>query len=257
MRRITNWPPGIDPPRRVRIYWRRDHWLLQWWEPKQRKNVAESIVGDLISAIARAREIERRLEHFSASGHRSGKIGHDQLVNRFLADLDLRANAGEIEPSSVRRIASALSHYRKFAAQRRIAHGYRFVVGVDRVFAQQLRAFLVTPSQNCAATSSTQYPLKDPSNVMGAARAMYAWAADPDRGAQLPEGFRYPFRQAGSNRVLSVDPFGEPDISIDMAVKMLKYADAHQLRLLAPILFLGSAPPNLCSYSQNTWMMDG
>ena len=239
MRRVTNWPAGIDPPKRVRIYWRRDHWLLQWWEPKQRKNVAESIDGDLISAIGRAREIERRLEQFSRSGHQSGRIQHGDLVDRFLADLGFRANAGEIEPSSVRRIASAPAHYKTFTAQPQVNRRYRFIVGVDRTFAQELMAFSTVPTRAGAATSSPRRSLQDPSNVLGAARAMYAWAADPDRGALLPDGFRNPFHKVGSNRILAVDPLGEPDVTLHMAVEMLQHSDAHQLRLLGPILFFG------------------
>src|SRR3954451_1499323 len=61
MRRVAAWPTGIDPPRKVRIYVRGGAFLLQWWEPGQRKNVAERVEGDLVAAIPRAREIDRQL----------------------------------------------------------------------------------------------------------------------------------------------------------------------------------------------------
>src|SRR5690242_12250309 len=68
MRRLTQFPPGVEPPRRVRIYWRNDHWVLQWWESKLGKNCAERVDGDLIAALVRAREIDRNLLERKNSG---------------------------------------------------------------------------------------------------------------------------------------------------------------------------------------------
>src|SRR5262249_31326894 len=56
MCRVKDFPPGLVGPRKVRIYWRNDHYLLQWWAPAQGKNVSERIVGDLLTALVRARE---------------------------------------------------------------------------------------------------------------------------------------------------------------------------------------------------------
>src|SRR5262245_59310076 len=59
--RVTGFPAGIVPPERVRIYRRGGHHLLQWWDPDAKRNLAERIDGDLVNAIARARQVEERL----------------------------------------------------------------------------------------------------------------------------------------------------------------------------------------------------
>ena len=55
--RIKDFPHGIAAPKKVRLYHRLDHYVLQWWDPAARKNVADRVDGDLVSAIARARLI--------------------------------------------------------------------------------------------------------------------------------------------------------------------------------------------------------
>src|SRR5258708_2540152 len=64
MCRIAEFPPGLAAPRKLRLYWRHDHYLLQWWSPAQGKNVSERIVGDLLTALVRAREVDERLQNF-------------------------------------------------------------------------------------------------------------------------------------------------------------------------------------------------
>ena len=52
-------------------------------------------------------------------------------------------------------------------------------------------------------------------------RALYAWAADPDRGGLLPEGFRNPFLRATATRgLLKSDPLAEPDLTLPMAIDL-------------------------------------
>src|SRR4051812_31335307 len=68
LRRITVFPEGIVPPKRVRLYWRADHYVLQWWDPAARKNLSDRVEGDLVAAIMRARQVEERLTHFRRSG---------------------------------------------------------------------------------------------------------------------------------------------------------------------------------------------
>src|SRR5437868_2951870 len=65
---IRAFPPGIVPPKRVRIYQRSGHYVLQWWDPAAKGNLSDRIDGDLVAAIARARQIEERLENFKSSG---------------------------------------------------------------------------------------------------------------------------------------------------------------------------------------------
>ena len=51
--RLTQFPLGIRPPKRVRIYFRHDHHLLQWWDRTAKQNLSERVDGDLVAAIAR------------------------------------------------------------------------------------------------------------------------------------------------------------------------------------------------------------
>jgi hypothetical protein len=66
--RVRDFPVEIVPPKRVRIYRRSGHYLLQWWDPAARRNLAERIDGDLVVALVRARQIQERLTHFRTSG---------------------------------------------------------------------------------------------------------------------------------------------------------------------------------------------
>jgi len=95
------------PPSRVRIYERTGHFVLQWWDKAQKRNLCERIDGDLVAAITRARQIDGRLEHFRSSGVGVQRAEHTLLVERFQADLRSRADAGEIDPRTVRRYESA------------------------------------------------------------------------------------------------------------------------------------------------------
>src|SRR4051812_48628022 len=55
--RLPEFPPGISPPDKVRVYRRAGHYVLQWWDPGAGRNVADRVDGDLLAALARAREI--------------------------------------------------------------------------------------------------------------------------------------------------------------------------------------------------------
>ena len=50
LRRITRWPPSIVPPRKVRVYLRADHYVLQWWDPQKRGNLSDHVDGDIVAA---------------------------------------------------------------------------------------------------------------------------------------------------------------------------------------------------------------
>ncbi|HKB41104.1 MAG TPA: hypothetical protein VKD72_32045 [Gemmataceae bacterium] len=122
--RVRDFPAGIVPPRRVRIYRRSGHHLLQWWDPAARRNLAERIDADLVGAIVRARQIEERLTHFRTSGKGPGRrLSHEEVVDQFLADLRQRADAGDISPATVDRYADALKHYVTFCGQPDVAPG--------------------------------------------------------------------------------------------------------------------------------------
>ena len=249
LKRITEFPCGIEAPKRVRIYHRRAHFVLQWWDPGAKQTLADRVDGDLVAAIARARDIDARLVHFRSSGRPARRVGHEELVGLFLADLVRRADAGEIGPRTVDRYASALrEHYLTFAAQPDVHRRFRHASSVDRDFQLQLAAHLKAVS-TCPNRhpNSRRRPMKSQQFVLDVARAMFEWAADPDRGGLMPDGFRNPFLCRGQRQAGPVaDPLGEPDISLAMAADFLLACDAYQLRLFAPMVFYGLRAAEPC-----------
>lgn len=247
--RITDFPTGITAPKKVRIYHRREHYILQWWDRRERRTLSDRVDGDLVAAIARAREIEAKLESFRTAGAVSRrKLSHPDLVARFLADLRSRADAGEIDPRTADRYASALAHYLAFAASAKVAAAYPSAGHVDREFALLFAAYLaelrITPNGH---VNATRRRMASPKYVEGVVRSLFAWAADPDRGNLLPPGFRSPF-SGSARRTTEVarDPFGEPDVTIEMAAELLVACDAVQLSLFAMLALYGLRASEPC-----------
>ena len=260
MRRVGTFPAGVDPPRRVRVYRRRAHWVLQWWEPPLRMNVAERVDGDLVATVYRAREVDRRLTAFRSSGRAvSARVAHSDLVKRFLADLGRRADAGEVGLRTVARYSSALTHYQAFAGRDDVRRWWPWAAGADREFALLFGGFLAGREVATNGAARRQMAGGGPF-VWDAARAMFAWAADPGRGRQLSDGFRNPFlRRAGVGpAAVARDPFGEPDITVAIAAQLLREADPYQLPLLAAYALYGlraAEPPYLFrEYLEEDWL---
>jgi integrase len=246
--RITNFPFGIEAPRRVRIYHRLDHYVLQWWDRGARRTLSDRVNGDLVAAIARARQIDERLDHFKSSGLGHRKIGHQALVDQYLADLRRRADAGEIGPRTVERYSSALKHYLTFVGQPEVQRQVPHAGGVNREFALAFMAYLnaaeVLPNGH---PNSRPQAMRSQAYVLDVVRSVFAWAAAPDRGKLLPEGFRNPFVGRGhGRRGASIAQVGEPDITTAMAVGFLKACDAYQLRLFAPLALYGLRAAEPC-----------
>jgi len=248
LRRIENWPVGIDPPRKVRVYFRADHFVLQWWDPQARRNLCDRVDGDLVAAIARAPEIDQRLLDYKASGHVGRRLRHPDLVARFLADMENRATAGQVEPRTVLRYRSALSHYLAYTSANTIACRVPAAIGANREFALEFAAFLKTrcvPANGCSRANRRL--MRGDSFVWNAVRAMYQWAADVDRGGLLPATFRNPFlRRAGDRSRPSRDPFGQPDISMAMAADLLALCDPYQFRIFSLYVFYGLRAAETC-----------
>ncbi len=246
--RISEFPRGVSAPEKVRLYARRHHYVLQWWEKKEKRTLNERVEGDLVIAIIRAREIENRLQHFNASGRKSERCCHATIVDRFLKALQLRADAREIDVATTQRYESALRrHYLPFIEQPDISKRYREASAVDGQFQQLFAAFLshVQVSPNGHPNARTR-PLKQTTFIMDAVRAMFEWAADPERGSLLPEGFRNPFaRRKRETRQVAADPLTEPDISVSMAVNLLSACDPFQLAIFAPLALYGLRPGEL------------
>ncbi len=141
--RVTELPVGIEPPKKVRIYKRAGHHVLQWWDRVQKKTLSLRIDGDLVEAIVRAREIDTRLVHYQTSGQPACRLSHEQLVGAYFDDLTKRADAGEIDTRTVERYRASLHcHYLPFVVQPDIARRYRHTTNIDRDFQLEFARFL-------------------------------------------------------------------------------------------------------------------
>jgi hypothetical protein len=248
-RRVTDFPAGVQVPRRVRIYCRGDWLLLQWWDPGLRRNTAERVEGDLVGAIVRARQIEDQLLNFrSARAVGRRRVAHTELVTAFLNDLRQRADAGDIHPATVRRYTAALSHYLAFCGQPEVARACPYAGGVNRGFRLNLSAFLaqrqVKPNGRAAANGRL---MRGQTFVLDTVRALYQWAGDPERGNLLPEGYHNAFLRASGNRsLLHGDLLAQPDITLDMAMVFIMACDRFQLRLFVLMLLFGLRAAEPC-----------
>jgi integrase len=246
--RIRDFPAGIAAPKKVRIYRRQRHFVLQWWDSGVKRNVSDRVDGDLVAAIARAREVEARLDHFRSCAPGRRRIPHREVVRKFIADLGRRADAGEIHPRTVTRYESALGHFLEFAEQPQTAAAFASATRVNRDFALQFTAWLgnLSVTRN-GRRNARKRKMGSTRYVEDVVRAMFVWAADPDRGALMPDGYRNPFsgrgrRSSGPTR----DLFGEPDITIAHAAEFLSTCDAFQLPVFSLLAFYGLRPSEPC-----------
>jgi integrase len=241
------------------MYSRAGHFVLQWWDPAAKGNLSDRVDGDLVAAIVRAREIEERLLHFRSSGQGCRRLKHRELVDKFLQDLLRRADAGEIDPATVRRYRSALGHYLAFTDQPDIQKTFPHAAGANRDFQLALAAFLHSRSVSPNGHSHTKpRRMRSTRFVEDAVRSLYEWAADPDRGHLLPEGYHNPFlRGLRSQRAVVRDLLGEPDITLAMAVDFVGTCDAFQLKLFAPMILYGFRAAEPCflfgEHVRNDW----
>lgn len=247
LRRIRDFPIGVDAPKRVRIYSRRDHFLLQWWDKLEKQTLNERVQGDLVSAISRAREIDERLAHFKTSGGKKAKLKHDEIVKAFKQNLKKRADSGEIDIATVERYSSAVNFYMDFTRRPNVSRKYASVAEVDRDFQLEFTTYLsnvqVAPNGH---PNSVVRPLKNPSYVVDVIRAMLQWAADPRKGDLLPRGFDNPFKgvnQKPRRRVLDI--IDELKVSASMAVDLVGECDEFQLPIFGTLLLYGLRPGEL------------
>ena len=239
--RVTEFPAAISPPRKVRIYQRQGHFVLQWWDPKAKGNISDRVDGDLLDALAKARQIDQRLVDMRSSGETRQRVTHAELVASFLGDLQRRADAGEIAAPTVRRYKAALDHYLRFLTRDPVVKKYAYAAGADRTFAMEFAGYLnttmVSPNGHL---KTTQRRMQRPDYVLDVVRALFEWAVNPDRGHLLPTAFRNPFLKSGvQRRRAPISPMGEPDVTIDMAAQFLSACDAYQKRLFAPMILYG------------------
>jgi integrase len=246
--RVTELPAGIEPPKKVRIYQRAEHYLLQWWDRSQKKTLSQRVDGDLVEAIVKARKIDALLAHFGSSGQPVRRLGHEQLITAYVEDLAKRADAGEIDPRTVERYRASLQcHYLAFVAQPKTAQRYRYTTDIDREFQLEFARFL--QSRHVPANGNSRAatrPMRGQRYVIDVVRSMLHWASDSHRGNLLPAGFQNPFRRSNSQ----ADRGGgqrltEPEITMHMAAEFLLACDGFQLPIFATLALYGLRPNEL------------
>jgi hypothetical protein len=247
--RVDQFPAGITAPQKVRLYARRAHFVLQWWDPRARATLSDRVDGDLVSALSRAREIDRRLADYKTAGLAgTSPLSHPDLVGAYLEDLGRRADAGEIAAGTVDRYRAALAHYLVFCGEPVVRKGWPYAARANRdfrlAFAAHLATRAVRPNGRAGAAPR---PMRATGFVLDAVRALYAWAADPDRGRLLSDGFRNPFERASAARSIAPrDPLAAPDVTTAMAVELVNACDRYQLRLFAPMVLFGLRAAEPC-----------
>ncbi len=148
----------------------------------------------------------------------------------------------------MKRYQSALEHYLAFTTQTSVETAFPFATTVNRDFALQFSAFLAErrvspnghPNTDVRRMTSTRY-------VEDVVRAMLTWAADADRGNLLSSDFRNPFLGARRQTMPEThDLFGEPDVTVGMAVEFLSACDDFQLPLFALSICYGLRASEPC-----------
>lgn len=247
--RFTEFPVGIDGPKKVRLYRRSGHYILNWWDPAAGKNLSERVDGDLLVALVKARAIDGRLVDGKSAGlGRRPRLGHAELVDRFLADLRRRADAGEVAAATVGRYRSALAHYLAYCESPEIARAFPTAASADRRFRLGFMAFLqgraITGNGRRGAAAK---PMCGQGIVADTVRALYEWAGDCERGGLLPDGFKNPFLRSGGGRtVLRGDPLAEPDITMVMAADFLRACDDFEFGIFVPLILFGLRAAEPC-----------
>lgn len=257
--RITEFPPGIEPPQKVRLYARAEHYILQVWDPKTKRTVSERVDGDFLSALIRARELDNRVLQFRRSGIAQAKLPHQELVTAFLTYQQQRADAEEIEPDTVDRYRTALQHYLRFAEFTESKARWPNVQRVDEDFVLGFAAHLATAQVSPNGHVNTpRRALVSSQYVMSIVRMLYCWATEFS-DSLLSDSFRNPFkRRVRNSKSVNRDLFGEPDITIPMAVAFLNECEAASLPWFGLLVCYGLRPSELCylfcEHLQDDWL---
>ncbi|MFO0850792.1 MAG: hypothetical protein U0871_19880 [Gemmataceae bacterium] len=247
--RLADFPAGLTPPRKVRVYRRCGRYLLNWWDPAAGKNRSERVDGDLLAALARARQLDDRVTAGRTAGlGAAGRVGHADLVARYLADLGRRADAGEVAagrspgtgPPWPTTWPTATG--RTPAGWPRRPPGRGGSSGSGWPPSWPAGRSPGTAGRGCSAAAAV------PGYILAAVRAAFAWAADRTAAASCRTG----------STARSSGPAGRPGCSagtrwppptspLPMAAAFLAACDQYEARLFAPgVLFgLRAAEPRL------------
>lgn len=237
LERITDFPRGVLPPKKVRLYSRTDHYVLQWWDPGQRRTLSDRVNGDFLAALTRVRQIEEQLESRGRVSTGQRRLSYSELVDGYVTHLRRRADAAEIDLRTVARYQTALEYFKKFTARPDISADYPHPGRTDREFVLRFQGFL---QQQRVSRGNKTCPLEGHEFILATVRSAMTWAADPDQGNLLAHSFRNPF--TGRNwtiRQPAVDLTRELPITISMAADFLRACDDYQKRLFTPLILFG------------------
>lgn len=237
LERVTEFPRGILPPKKVRLYWRNGHYVLQWWSPAHRRTLSDRTNGDFLAALTRVRQIEEQLETRGRVSTGQRRLSYSELVNSYIEHLRRRADASEIDLRTVARYQTALQYFEKFTAQSEINAAYPHPGRTDREFVLRFQGFL---QQQRVSRGSITRPLEGHEFILATTRSAFTWASDPDQGNLLADSFRNPF--TGRNwtiRQPAVDLTRELPITLPMAADFLGACDEYQMRLFTPLVLFG------------------
>lgn len=115
--RITDFPRGVRPPQKVRLYWRRDHYILQWWDPGEKRTLSDRIDGGLLEALTRVRQVDESLVERGRTTVGRRRLSVSELVAAYQNHLRQRADAGEVDVRTIARYSTALKYLLAFATQ--------------------------------------------------------------------------------------------------------------------------------------------
>lgn len=204
-------------------------------------------------------QIDERLELFRSSGTGRGRCGLYEFVSRYREHLQKRADAGEVDSATVERYGSTIRHFGAFVERPSVSKIYRNVSAVNRDFETEFSTYLqglhVSPN---GSPSAAVRPMRGQAFVMDVVRALFEWAADPERGNLLPSGFRNLFsKRSRRTSDIQVDPIRELDVTVAQAIKLVEACDQFQLSLFAPVILFGLRPGELSwlfhEHVENDW----
>ena len=140
--RITEFPRGVLPPKKIRLYSRADHYVLQWWDPAQKRTLSDRVNGDFLAALTRARQLDEQLDERGRVSTGRRRLSYGELVDGYIDHLRRRADAGEIDLRIGARYQTALEYFKKFTSQLEVAADYSHPGRTDREFVLRLQGFL-------------------------------------------------------------------------------------------------------------------
>jgi integrase len=218
--------------------------ILSWCSKgKQHK---ERVVGDKFQAVQRADEICESL-YCGRSPVTRTQLGADVLIERYLAHVQRRCDAGEISLKTPRRYRSALQHFRDFIdqqAKRSAKESWPPTRDTSLKFKAYLQGRCISPNGHIQTAVRPLYP-KGISFIIASARAMTRWAVQEGLlPADSAHGFTELGRPPTSGAFLSSAP-----ITTEQIIRLLEAADLFQLVLFSFYIFQGARVSEPC------WLM--